>query len=142
MRLSKTFLPSLAFLFFQVSIALSQSAIPTNNVLTRITMIQSRYFRGSAFSLNVDQREYWITAKHILTGARHPPYGSVTDKSVSLSVLDPYTQTEGERWITVNFSVIDPGKDIDIVVLAPPEPLLVNPLPSLPADSDGAPLGG
>jgi hypothetical protein len=27
---------------------------------------------GTIFSIDVDGREYWITAKHILTGARHP----------------------------------------------------------------------
>lgn len=94
----------------------------------------------SIFSIDVDGREYWITAKHILTGAEHPPYGSVGTKSVSLRLLNP--QGGGQEWMPVTFSVIDPGPDVDIVVLAPPQPLLSNPLPSVPADSDGMLLGG
>jgi hypothetical protein len=59
---------------------------------------------------------------------------------VSLRILDPGAQ--GERWLPVNFSVIDTGNDIDVVVLAPPEPLLKNPLPSLSCWLAGMFLGG
>jgi len=114
--------------------------MPTTNVFTRVLMVESQYGKGSVFSIDVDKREYWITAKHILTGAEHPPYGSVTAKSVSLQVLDP--GSPGEKWIPITFSVIDAGVDIDIVVLAPPQPLLKDPLPSVPADSAGQFLGG
>jgi hypothetical protein len=104
-----------------------------------MTMIESRYGRGSAFSIDVDQREYWITAKHVLTGASHPPYGFITAKSASLRVLDPGGQEE--KWVPVTFSVLDPGKDIDIVVLVAPTPLLQNPLPSVATSSAGVSLG-
>jgi len=124
----------------RVSTVRAQSATPTNNVLTRVLMVESQYGRGSIFSLDVDNREYWITAKHVITGAKHPPYGSVAAKSVSLRMLDPGSPEE--RWLPITFRVIDTGKDIDIVVLAPPEPLLTNPLPSVTADSDGAYMGG
>jgi hypothetical protein len=120
--------------------AVFAQSMPTTNILTRMTMIQSRYGRGSVFSIDVDQREYWITAKHILTGAKHPPYGSVTDKSVSLSILDPGASQE--RWIPITFSVIDPGSNVDIVVLAAPTPLLSNPFPSAAVTSAGVTLGG
>src|ERR671929_123983 len=77
----------------------------------RTAMIESQYFRGTTFSIDVDQREYWITAKHILTGAEHPPFGTVdTSKPVSLKILDPGANQE--RWVTVPFSVIDGGKDV------------------------------
>jgi hypothetical protein len=121
------------------SITFAQST-PTNNVLTRMTIIKSRYGSGTAFSIDVDQREYWITAKHILTGAKHPPYGVVTRKSESLSLLDPGAQEE--RWTPVKFFVIDAGKDIDIVILAPPTPVLRNPLPSVKTTLGGTFLGG
>jgi hypothetical protein len=140
MRFSKMVTAALVSLFFQASIARAQQATPTFNILTRMTMIESHYGRGTTFSIDVDHREYWITAKHILTGAKHPPYGAVTSKSVLLSILDPTAQGP-ERWLPVNFSVIDAGKDIDIVILAPPNPLLKNPLPSIPA-SDSALIGG
>jgi hypothetical protein len=104
------------------------SAQPTSDVITRMTIVQSKFGSGTIFSIDVDHREYWITAKHILTGAKHSPYGTITAKSAALSLLDP--NAEHVRLIPVTFSVIDVGKDIDIVVLAPPAPLLSNPLPS------------
>jgi hypothetical protein len=137
---TKTCIAWLACLILQTSLARAQSATPTFNVLTRVLMVESQYERGTTFSLDVDQREYWITAKHILTGAEHPPYGSVTSKSASLRILDP--SSPGEKWLAINFSVIETEKDVDIVALAPPQPLLDDPLPSVPGDSGGAFLGG
>jgi hypothetical protein len=96
--------------------AVAQMAAPTVNLIERVLMVQSVVPQGKAgtinvvgtiFSIDIDHREYWLTAKHILTGAKHPPYGSVTEKSVSLSILNPNAQ--GEQWESVNFSVIDPG---------------------------------
>jgi hypothetical protein len=115
-------------------------AQPTGEVAQRTLMVESPHGRGTIFLVDVEQREYWITAKHILTGAKHPPWGNVTNKSESLRILNPGVQ--GEDWLSVNFAVIDPGKDIDIVVLAPPEILLKNPLGSPTADSNGIVLGG
>lgn len=119
-------------------------AAPTFGIALRVLMVESNYGRGTTFSIDVDQREYWITAKHILTGVkRGPPYGSIKDKSVSLRILDADATTNQLRWNPVNFSVIDPGdENIDIVVLAAPKPLLDNPLPSMLADSAGAVFGG
>jgi hypothetical protein len=130
----------LACLVFQSSPTLAQPAPPTNNVLFRVLMVESTHGRGSIFSVDVDRREYWVTAKHILTGAEHPPYGSITSKSASLRILNP--GAEGEQWLPVIFSVVDPGNDIDIVVLIPPKPLLDNPLPTAATGSDGILLGG
>lgn len=118
----------------------AQSAMPTANILFRMSMLQSEYGRGTTFSIDVDNREYWITAKHLLTGAKHPPYGSVSSNSALLQILDPTAQQE--KWLSVNFSVIDAGTDVDIVALAPPHPLINNPLQSEPADSAGITLGG
>ncbi len=140
MQFSRTWAALLTYCALLASTTLAQPAPPTTNVLTRMTMVKSQYGKGTIFSLDVDRREYWITAKHILTGAEHPPYGSVTNKSVSLSILDP--GAVGEKWLPVSFTVLDPGNDIDIVVLSPREPLLKNPLPSVAADSAGVLLGG
>jgi len=123
-----------------VTATLAQS-MPTTNVLTRMTVVRSEYGSGTVFSIDVDRREYWITAKHVLTGAKHPPYGSITKKSVSLQLLDP-TVREG-RWTPVNFSVVDPGKDVDIVVLAADAPLLQGPAqPGISVTFSGVTLGG
>jgi hypothetical protein len=49
------------------------SAAATTNVLTRVLMVRSEFGYGTIFSIDVDQKEYWITAKHILNGKPHPP---------------------------------------------------------------------
>lgn len=118
--------------------ALVQTAIaqPTTNILMRISMVQSASGRGTTFSLDVDSREYWITAKHVITGAERPPYGSIKNKSEQLKIL------QGQQWLTVDFSVLDPGKDIDIAVLAPSRLLLTNPVPGLNPSKEGVMLGG
>jgi hypothetical protein len=103
-------------------------------------MVQSQYGRASIFSIDIDQREYWITAKHVLNGKLHPPYGTITNKSVALEILNP--GAEGEQWLPETFSVIDPGEDIDIVVLAPATAILTNPLPSLATGAEHLFLGG
>jgi hypothetical protein len=113
--------------------------MPTGGVLTRMTIVMSNYGSGTAFSIDVDNREYWITAKHLLNGAKHPPYGTITSKSASLSVLDP--RAESARWLPVKFSVLDVGKDIDVVVLAASTPLLQNPVPSPKAEFGSVMLG-
>lgn len=138
------FLKRLVLLFPSLVFVSMAQSMPTYGILSRMTMIESQYFRGSAFSVDVDRREYWITAKHILTGAEHPPYGSVKIKSVLLRVLDPSAQDKNGRWFPVDFSVIDAGEDIDIVVLAPHKALLVNPVAGVDAYSPGSgpPLGG
>jgi hypothetical protein len=115
---SRIFVLTICSLVF-VSIATAQ---PTNNVWSRMTIVKSNFGSGTAFSIDVDHREYWITAKHILTGAKHPPHGRITTSAAAVKVLDP--GAEHERWISINFAVLDPGSDVDIIVLAAPTPLL------------------
>jgi len=102
-------------------------------------MAQTTSDRGTIFSIDVDSREYWITAKHLLTGAKHPPYGSYLNPSATLDILNP--GAEGQQWITVTFSVIDPGKNIDILVLAAPHTVLDKPFPVY-TGSKGVQMGG
>ena len=99
------------------SSSLAQTGPPTMEILTRVTEIRSPKASGSVFSIDVDNREYWITAKHVLTGAAHPPYGSIDARSVTVQVRK--IDGPGIQWITVQFSVLDPGKDIDIVAGGP-----------------------
>jgi hypothetical protein len=98
-RVTKKAVALLALLILQAHAAQAQSAMPTNSVLLRTLMVESQYGRGSIFSLDVDQREYWITAKHILTGAKHPPYGSIATKSVSLKILAKAKEEKEEAFI-------------------------------------------
>lgn len=118
----------------------AQSAQPTNQILFRTLMIKSKYDAGTMFSIEVDSREYWLTAKHILTGRKSGPAGEVNEKTVSLDVLDPIGDTI--KWNTDQFSVIDPGKDVDIVILVPATDLLPGiPLPSLKVSSGSYGMG-
>jgi hypothetical protein len=103
-------------------------------------MVQSQCGRATIFCVVVDGREYWVTAKHVLTGAEHPPYGSVRSKSVLLQLLNP--SAVGKEWIPEKFSVIDTGGNIDIVVLAPLSPILSHRIPTEPMDSSGVDIGG
>jgi hypothetical protein len=105
----------------------SQSTQASGTALLHTFMIQAGSERGTAFSIDVDHREYWITAKHLFTGAKHGPFGTFDHKTAEASLLD--LRSEGEQghnqhWITETFTVLDPGKDIDILVLVPPDVLL------------------
>jgi hypothetical protein len=103
-------------------------------------MVEFNHNRGTIFSIDVDGREYWITAKHILTGAEHPPYGSVTQQSVTLTFLDP--NSPQEHWVPMTFAVIDPGPDIDIVALAPPYAVSQQSIQTVAVGGDGTMVGG
>jgi len=96
-------------------------------------MIKSKIEAGTMFSIEVDSREYWLTAKHIVTGRKSGPAGEVSEKTVSLDVLDP--TGDAIKWNSVQFAVIDPGKDIDIVVLVPNAKLQDIGIPSLKVSS-------
>jgi hypothetical protein len=133
--------PVVAFtlaLAFSCQSVYGQSARPTFNALTRTFMVQTATERGTIFSIDVDRREYWITAKHLLKGLKHPPYGEFKEKSATVQILNP--GLEGQQWLTETFSVIDPGNNVDILVLVPSHLLLDKPMPFSVGDS--VPLGG
>lgn len=126
---------------FVVALPLAgQSAQATAGILFRTVMVKTATEQGTMFSIDVDGREYWLTAKHLLTGAKQPPFGNVTAKNVSLFVLDP--TAPGIKWDAYKFTVIDPGKDIDIVALAPDKHIQKVPIPSLTVSMEQAPIGG
>jgi len=101
-------------------------------------MIQVGNERGTIFSINVENREYWITAKHILTGTHSPHLGSYKKQSATVNILNP--GHEEQQWIPETFDVIDPGADIDILVLVPAKPIL-NKSDSLGAEDGSVGLG-
>jgi len=111
--------------------------------LYRTFMIQTSIERGTAFSLDIDNREYWVTAKHLFTGKKTGPAGEFKEKQVVAALLaqsGEESQGQDQRWVSQTFIVIDPGKDIDILILAPTKPLLPTEL-SLKARSEGIGLG-
>jgi hypothetical protein len=139
MKCTKLFVVAVLLLTFCNCKSAAETGPPTNNVMSRMLMLKTKFYKGTVFSIDVDNREYWITAKHMLTGATHPPYGSISEKTVKVELLNP--GGEGEQWIPQEFSVIDPGKDVDIVVLAAAKPILDHPLPSPSTDPAGVTFG-
>jgi len=116
-------------MFFS-SRSLGQSAQVTSNALFHTMMIETNVGRGTTFSIDVDNREYWITAKHVFTGIKTGPAGVFTTKTVQANILSQGgggDEGHDQHWITVKFSVIDPGKDIDIPVLVPDHLLITYP---------------
>ena len=122
-----------------------QSARVTSNALFRTFMIQTNFGRGTTFSIDVDNREYWMTAKHMFTGVKTGPAGVFTTKTVQADILSQ-TGDGGEghdlHWTTQTFTVIDPGKDIDILVLVPDHLLLPYARDFNLKAGDEVPMGG
>jgi hypothetical protein len=133
MRLSRILLQ-----FFCAAVFLS--AQPTINMLQRVFMIEYKNERGTAFSIDIDGREYWVTARHILTGAKSKPFGNYPDKTVDVKFLNP--GGDGEQWLPEKFTVLQPAADVDVAVLIPAAPILVDVSPSPPASSQGLTFGG
>ncbi|MDQ1452035.1 MAG: hypothetical protein QOK38_1901 [Acidobacteriaceae bacterium] len=142
-------LNALVFLLIIMSFSghsLGQSAQATNNALLRTFMIATNFGRGTTFSIDVDNREYWITAKHMFTGIKTGPAGVFNTKTVQANILSQIGDgDEGHdlHWMTETFTVIDPGKDIDILVLVPDHLLLDYRRDfTLRAGANGVGLGG
>jgi hypothetical protein len=124
-------------------LSLGQYTRVTNTALYATYMIQTNIGRGTAFSIDVDEREYWITAKHLFTGVETGPAGIYASKTATASLLSQLGEGEqghDQHWITETFAVLDPGKDIDILVLVPSRTLRSYHA-SLNADAGGAAFG-
>jgi len=123
-----------------------KSAQVTGGALFNTFMIETNLGRGTTFSIDLDHREYWITAKHMFTGIKTAPAGVFTKKTVQANILSQIGEgDEGHdlHWMTETFTTIDPGKDIDILVLAPDHLLIPNASGSaLKVGADGVSLGG
>jgi hypothetical protein len=117
------------FVIFLFSAMLSgQSTVANTTALHQTRLISTTKGTGTAFAVEADNREYWITAKHIFTGITNAPPGDFATKTVQANLLVPYEDgdggaTPGQTWRSYTFTTIDPGKDIDILVLAPKEPV-------------------
>ena len=137
--LAKSFAAACALILCVLSTVTAFALPPTTGILARTLMARRGDARGTIFSIDIDQREYWITSKHFITGATHPPYGTVSDKSVTVQLLK--AGSAEENWMTVDFKVLDPGVDLDIVVLAAASAILQNPIPPSLRPADGAAIG-
>jgi hypothetical protein len=77
----------------------------TNNVLLRVLMIRAAHSIGSGFTIEVDDRQYLITAKHVAAGLK-------SDDTISILKNDG-------SWLVTNVKVYFCEEPIDIAVLVP-----------------------
>jgi hypothetical protein len=83
----------------------------TSNVLLRVRMIQVGSALGSSFTIDVDRRQYLITAKHIVAG---------------LKSEDIVQIRKSDGWLPVSVKVFRCDDPIDVAVLVPPTQLTEN----------------
>lgn len=93
-----------------------------SNVLTRVLLIKIGTEQGSGFTLDIEGRQYLITAKHL-----------VKDLKDKASVLIRENQT----WVPVDVSIFPCADPVDIAVLVPPR-LLTSTLPLEPSAKHNA----
>jgi hypothetical protein len=126
-----------------VPACVSQSTIVNKTALFQTRLIETTKGIGTAFVIDVDKREYWITVKHIFTGIENAPPDAFRTHTVQANLLLPFSHTSVSQelnWWTIRFTTIDPGKDSDILILAPEQPLAdVLPDDSLKLESDADP---
>ncbi|MBZ5515169.1 MAG: serine protease [Acidobacteriia bacterium] len=97
----------------------------TSNVLERVLLIRGPVFTGTAFTIDVEGRQYLVTAKHMVAGLK----GEDT-----IHIL-----RDGE-WSPLRVTVLRCDDPIDIAVLVPPSQLTVD-YPLEPT-SGGLAVGG
>src|ERR1700734_4034704 len=80
-----------SFLIFLLSATFrGQSTVANTTALYQTRLISTTKSTGTAFAVDVDNREYWITAKHIFTGIANAPPGVFATQTVQAKLLVPY----------------------------------------------------
>lgn len=114
-----------ALLVLCLAAAVARAQVPTSNVLYRVLRLKTATASGSAFTIEVDDKQYLITARHLLRG-----FGA--EGEVELWI-------EG-RWSKLKARAIYPSKEaVDIAALDLGRPVTVT-FPLLPF-SGGLTLG-
>jgi hypothetical protein len=75
------------FGLFSSNICPGQSTVVSRTALLQTRLIQTTKSIGTAFVIELDKREYWITAKHIFTGIENAPPGLFTAKTVQANLF-------------------------------------------------------
>jgi trypsin-like peptidase len=83
----------------------------TTNVLSRVLMIQIGAIQGTSFTIEVDEKQYLITAKHLVT---------------ALNSEDTVQIRKDDHWLPVKVKVFRCDDPIDIAVLVPPAQITVH----------------
>jgi hypothetical protein len=109
--LEKRWGPTVCFGIMLCAVIPAAQAQVTSNVLRRVLMIQADKNSGSSFTLEVDGRQYLITAKHVVA---------------SLKSEDTIQIRKGDEWSSVKVKVLRCDDPIDIAVLVPASQLTVS----------------
>jgi hypothetical protein len=83
---------------------------PTANVLRRVFLIQVGAPTATSFTIDVDGRQYLLTAKHVVAG---------------LGAEGTINVRKGAQWMPLKVKVLRCDDPIDIAVLVPPEQISV-----------------
>jgi S1-C subfamily serine protease len=89
------------------------SAQVTSNVLRRTRLIRISEEEGTAFTIEVDRRQYLVTAKHVVKALPDGQYGKIEVLTTS-------------GWSALSVEVFKCDDPVDIAVLVPPAQLTVN----------------
>jgi hypothetical protein len=86
------------------------SAQITTNVFRRVLLIQTQKSKGTSFTIDVDNRQYLVTAKHLVAGLK-------SDDRIEIF--------KDDKWLPIKVKVLRCEDPIDIAVLIPTEELTV-----------------
>ena len=104
------FLAGGAALIILACIGVAQAQV-TSNVLLRVLRVQAGNDLGTAFTLDVDGRQYLVTAKHVVA---------------TLKPEDTVKIFKDGTWTSLGVKVFRCDDPIDIAVLSPPSQLTVS----------------
>jgi hypothetical protein len=107
---------SLSLLFVTILLPVSRAtAQVSSNVFRRVLRVRVNTHEGTAFTIDVDGREYVITAKHLVVGLKD-------EDTIEIAMND--------KWTPLAFKIFRCDDPVDIAVLVPDHQLTVNfPLP-------------
>jgi trypsin-like peptidase len=88
----------------------------TFNVYYRVLMIQTTNGQGTGFTLDVDGRQYLITAKHMVAGLH-------AEDTIKISKYDASRQP---KWVDFKMKIFKCDDPVDIAVLVPRSQLTVS----------------
>src|SRR5581483_944241 len=98
-------------LVIALSTGLLATAQVTTNVLRRVLLIRVGDMLGTAFTIDIDGRQYLLTAKHVVEGLKDE---------------DVIRVRKDRGWSTLHVKVLRCKDPVDIAVLIPPVQMTVN----------------
>jgi S1-C subfamily serine protease len=102
----------------------------TFNVFYRVLMIQTSNGQGTGFTIDVEGRQYLVTAKHMVAGLQ--PEDTIEIRT--------YDAAHKLKWVPFRMKIFTCDDPVDIAVLVPREQLTLN--THMEPKLDGGPVFG